>query len=143
MITSDRDDSAGLATRPLSLAAATLAALVAFSDASAAIEIEAEQEARVGKMLILKLPGNRKAGYRWHLNEEKSRGLDLVDVDQIAWTIPNDDNVRSMFFRNHSVLSIRIMPQAAGEANLAFDYFRLWGNKPFVKTHMVRVTISP
>jgi len=127
----------------MGLAVLAMAAAWAASDAWAAVEIDPTQDARVGQMLILKFPGNRRAGYRWALNEEKSSGLDLIDVDQIAWTIPNDDNVRSMFFRNHSVLSIRLMPKATGEANLAFDYFRLWGNRPFVKTHMVRVTITP
>ena len=124
------------------LAVLGLAVALSTGQAHASNKAPETRDARVGQMFMLKFPGNRAAGYRWRLNEEKSKGLELVDVDQIAWTIPNEKKgPRSMFFKNPSVLSFRVMPKAVGEANLAFDYFRMWGNKNYVKTQVVRVTI--
>jgi len=100
-------------------------------------------QGKVGEMFILRFPGNRAAGYRWRLNKERSSGLELVEVNQIAWTIPNGTARTSIFFKNPSILSIRLMPKAQGDAKLAFDYFRTWGNRPFVKTHFVDVPIPP
>lgn len=129
--------------RLMLLAALALALAFPAPKVLAASDGAEAKEARVGQPLILKFPGNREAGYRWRLNEEKSSGLDLVEVDQVAWTIPNDNESRSIFFSSPSVLSFRVVPKAAGEADLAFDYFRTWGNKPYVRTQNVRVTISP
>ena len=94
-------------------------------------------------MFILRFPENRAARYRWRLNKKRSSGLELVEANQLASTIPSGTAGTSIFFKNPSILSISVRPKAQGNAKLAFDYLRTWGNRPFVKTHFFDVTVNP
>ena len=126
-------------TRRLRLA---LLATLVFAGPLGARDAARVETAEVGKILLLKFPGNRDAGYRWRLNEAESRGLDLVTVRNVGWTI--SENRKSIFFaKRTSIMSISVMPKAAGEADLAFDYFRVWGNRIHLRTERVRVVIKP
>ncbi len=111
--------------------------------AKAAKELKLIQtsETKVGDVVFLKLPGNPKAGYKWRLNKDLSKGLDLVSVDQIGWLIAPKG--KSMFFQSQSVLNVSVKAKASGQADLAFDYFRRISGSTFVKTSLVRVIIKP
>jgi len=95
----------------------------------------------VGTQLMLKLPGNPKAGYKWKLSPQKSTGLALVEVDFIGWLMA--PGRRSVYFRKNSIQNINIVAKAEGEAILAFEYYRTWGNRAKLRTRMVTVTIKP
>lgn len=126
-------------TRRLMLA---LLATLAFAGPLGARDAAKVETAEVGKLLLLKFNGNRDAGYRWRLNEAQSHGLDLVTVRNVGWTI--SENREAIFFtKRTSVMSISVLPKAPGEADLAFDYYRIWGNKIQVRTKRVRVVIRP
>jgi predicted secreted protein len=111
--------------------------------AMAAKELKVIQtsETKVGEVVFLKLPGNPKAGYKWRLNRDLSKGLDLVSVDQIGWLIAPKG--KSMFFQSQSVLNVSVKAKASGQANLAFDYYRRISGNTFVKTSLVRIIIKP
>ncbi len=98
-------------------------------------------ETKVGEVVFLKLPGNPQVGYKWRLNKELSTGLDLVSVDQIGWLMAPKG--RSMFFQQRSVLNVVVRAKAAGQAQLAFDYYRRYSGYTYSKTSMVRVIIKP
>ena len=96
----------------------------------------------MGKLLLLKFPGDREAGFRWRFDKERSTGLDLVTVKEIGWTIP--PKRKSFFFRRQpSIMTFSVMPEAPGRADLAFEYARLWGGRLQVMTKVVRVVIRP
>ena len=95
----------------------------------------------VGQLVMLKLPGNPRAGYKWQLNKEKSKGLKLVTVDQIGWIMAPE--ARSMFFTKASILNVGVTGLKAGEADLAFDYYRTWGTHTSVRTSIVKVIVAP
>lgn len=121
-----------------------LAAALAAAAGAAPLQAAASpqiKETRVGGTLVLKLPGNPRAGYKWQLNAEQSRGLDIVDVKQIGWILAPEG--RSMFFRKESILNVAVQAKSPGEASLAFDYFRTWGNRMTVRTTTVRVIVKP
>jgi hypothetical protein len=99
------------------------------------------QETHVGEILFFKLPGDPSAGYKWRLNEGLSTGLHLVDVDQIGWLLA--EKGKSMFFKKRSALNIAVRTMAAGEAILAFDYYRRIGGRTFTKTSLIRIYIKP
>jgi predicted secreted protein len=98
-------------------------------------------ETKVGEVVFLKLPGNPQVGYKWRLNKELSTGLDLVSVDQIGWQMAPKG--RSMFFQQRSVLNVVVRAKAAGQAQLAFDYYRRLSGRTYSKTSLVRVIIKP
>ena len=76
-------------------------------------------ETKVGEVVFVKLPGNPQEGYKWRLNKELSKGLDLVSVDQIGWLMA--PKVKSMFYQPKSVLNVSVRARASGQADLAFD----------------------
>ena len=53
---------------------------------------------KIGEITFLKLPGDPQAGYKWRLDKELSKGLNLFLVDQIGWLIAPEE--KSMFFKN-------------------------------------------
>lgn len=124
------------------LAALSLALLLwpAMVRAEPEAKVDEVQHARVGETLLLKFPGNRDGGYQWTLNEGQSRGTDLVQVEEVGWVIARDQG--SLLFPQLPVLSISVLGKAPGQADLAFDYYRSWGNRPFIKSKVVRVVIA-
>ena len=48
-----------------------------------------------------------------------------------------------MFFQQRSVLNVSVRAKAAGQAHLAFDYYRTLGGRTYSKTSLVRVIIKP
>lgn len=100
------------------------------------------RQARVGEMLILRLPGNREGGFRWRIDREKSDGLENVEVKPIGWmTKPNSQ--KSLFFRELPVMSISVLPKSAGKAKIALEYYRIYHTRPnfqprtkFVRLHI-------
>ena len=101
-------------------------------------------EARAGEIMFLKLPGDPSVGYKWRLNNKLSKGLDLVEVDQLGWL--REQKVRSIFFRvqrAQSVQNIAVLAKAAGQAHLAFDCYRRMGGRTYNRTSIVRVIIKP
>jgi predicted secreted protein len=100
------------------------------------------KEMRAGETILLKLPGNPDAGYKWQLNGEESSGLDLVSVDQVGWIIAKKSG-GSVFFSTPSVLNVAIRAKEAGVAKLRFDYVRNWGNRARVRTTQVEVIVKP
>ncbi len=100
------------------------------------------RQARVGEMLILRLPGNREGGFRWRIDRKKSTGLENVEVKPIGWmTKPNSQ--KSMFFRELPVMSISVLPKSAGKAKIALEYYRIYHTRPnfqprtkFVQVHI-------
>ncbi|MFQ5625436.1 MAG: hypothetical protein ACE5FM_02150 [Methyloligellaceae bacterium] len=100
-------------------------------------------EASAGGVVFVKLPGDPSVGYKWRLNKNLSTGLDLVEVDQLGWLVPKR---RSIFFRvqrARSVQNIAVRAKAAGQADLAFDYYRRLGGRTYSRTSIVRVIIAP
>jgi len=98
-------------------------------------------EARAGRVMFIKLPGDPSAGYNWKLNRKNSKGLDLVDVKQLGWLL--EQQGRSFFFRAQSVLNIAVWPKTPGQVDLAFDYSRKLGGRTYTRTSIVRVIIKP
>ena len=126
-----------------------MAVLIFASAAPAPVVIADEKDetrsARVGELIILRLPGNREGGFRWRLDKTKSKGLENVEVKPIGWTI-QPDNGGSLFFRRElPIMSMSVLPKAAGQAEIAFEYYRLWNTRPNFqpRTKYVRVTIKP
>ena len=100
-------------------------------------------EAKAGGLMFLKLPGNPSVGYKWRLNKKLSKGLNLVEVDQLGWLVQQR---RSIFFRvqrAQGVQNIAVWAKAAGQADLAFDYYRRMGGRTYSRTSIVRVIIRP
>ncbi|GBE43367.1 chagasin family peptidase inhibitor I42 [bacterium BMS3Bbin10] len=98
-------------------------------------------ETRTGEIVFLKLPGNPSVGYKWRLNKDLSKGLDLVKVDEIGWFMAQKG--RSMFFQEQSMLNVAVRALSAGQADLAFDYYRRMGGRTYTRTSIVRVVIKP
>lgn len=98
-------------------------------------------ETRPGEMLFVKLPGNPSVGYKWRLNKDLSKGLDLVDVDEIGWLLAQKG--RSMFFQKQSVLNVLVSAKTVGQADLVFDYYRRLGGRTYIRKSIVRVVIKP
>lgn len=105
------------------------------------LKIMQTSEARVGELVFIKLPGNPQAGYKWRLNKEKSKGLNLVSVDLIGWLMAPEK--KSMFFQKQSLMNVSVKTKASGQADLAFDYFRRIGGRMVASTSLVRVIIKP
>lgn len=126
------------ACRSLLAAAAIVAAAASPLTGAEAGQVH---DTHVGGVFMLKLPGNPTGGYRWRLNVEQSRGLDLVDVQQVGWIMAPE--APSLFFRQNSTLNVAVRGKAAGEATLAFDYYRTWGSRAGVRTTLVLVRIKP
>lgn len=99
-------------------------------------------EAKTGEIVFFKLPGDPSVGYKWRLNTDLSKGLDLVTVEQIGWLIAQKG--QSMFFQQEqSKLNIAVRTLAAGQVDLAFDYYRRFGGRIYTTTSVVRVIIKP
>ncbi len=124
------------------VAAALLLVVVPISDVQADKGDETRQ-ARVGEMLILRLPGNREGGFRWRIVREKSVGLENVEVKPIGWTT-KPDSQKSMFFRELPIMSVSVLPKSAGQAKIAFEYYRIYHTRPNFqpRTKFVRVHIK-
>ena len=95
----------------------------------------------LGETLFLKLPGSPSVGFKWRLNKSVSKGLDLVKVNEVGWLMAQKG--RSMFFQAQSMLNVAVDALSAGEADLAFDYFRRIGGRTYTKTSIVRIVIKP
>ncbi len=121
---------------------AALIVLVTACGPVSAAEVPDRVETRVGQRTMLKLPGNPKAGFKWRFNAKQSSGLELVRVKQVGW-IMAPERTSFLFGQLPSVLNVSIEALAAGEANLAFDYFRNWSNRTWLKTSTIRVVIKP
>lgn len=126
-------------------AIAAVAALLAFGPGAPVWAKEPKiiqtLETMPGEIVFLKLPGNPSAGYKWKLNKNLSTGLDLVKVDEVGWLMAQKG--RSMFFQSQSMLNVAVRPKTAGQADLAFDYFRRIAGRTYTKTSIVRVIIKP
>ena len=73
-----------------------------------------------------------------------SENLDLVAVDPIGWQIRPKSQRSSLFFQGDpATMNYSVLPKHAGEADLAFDYYRNWGNRAQMKTKTIRVVIKP
>lgn len=127
--------------RRLFLALTALAVLTAPACAGESPAVSRTKHATVGELLLLKLRGNPSAGDKWRLNEEQSKGLDLVAVDQVGWIMAPE--AQSIFFQKHSILNVSVMPKAPGRAELAFDRHRTYGRHAMVNTTVIRVVIEP
>ncbi len=121
----------------LILAAALAAPAMAAEDRKATLV----KQAQVGQTLILNLPANRAAGYRWRLVEGESRGLERVDVLAIGWILSGHGNQR--LFGETDMMRFGVRPKAPGEASLVFRTRRagLHGRHIY-KTKLVRVLIE-
>ena len=95
----------------------------------------------VGETVMVKLPGNPRAGYKWQVNKKKSKNLDLITVQQVGWLLAPEG--RSYFFDQPSVLNFSVKGKAAGEAEIAFDYFRTSGAIYRVQSAIVKVFVKP
>ncbi|MGE0612869.1 MAG: protease inhibitor I42 family protein [Hyphomicrobiales bacterium] len=98
------------------------------------------RHARVGEVVMLKLPGNPKAGYRWQLSSANSRGLDLVKVDQLGWILSEEG--RSMFFKQESLLNVAVHANAPGTADITFEYWRATAAPLLIRSTTTRVVIA-
>jgi len=97
-------------------------------------------EAKAGGIMFLKLPGDPSVGYKWRLNKKLSKGLNLVEVLQLGWLVQKR---RSFFIRAQSVQNIAVRTKTAGQADLAFDYYRRMAGQTYSRTSIVRVIIEP
>lgn len=102
---------------------------------------EATHQAKVGDVVLLKLPGDPKAGFRWQLSPANSRGLDLVKVDQVGWVIAEEG--KSFFFKRESLLTVAVHAKAPGMADITFEYWRATANPLRVRSTTTRVVITP
>ncbi len=100
------------------------------------------KQAQVGQTLILNFPGNRKAARRWRFVRDRSKGLEVVDVDTLGWIISTDGN--SPAKRNRDRMRFRVLAKAAGQADLTFEFTRRgWSGKYRFEWKMVRVVVTP
>lgn len=104
-------------------------------------DIIATSEIAVGDISFVKLPGNPDLGYKWRLNSEKSRGLEFVQVDKIGWL--KGQQKRSLFAEARSRLNILLTGKAAGQAEVAFDYYKYFGGRLISRTSFIQVTVKP
>lgn len=120
-----------------------LAALVFPGGAHAGKEPEIinTSEVSVGDIAFVKLPGNPDLGYKWRLNREMSRGLERVAVEKIGWL--KQPQERSLFAKARSRLNVLLTGKSAGQADIAFDYYRYFGGRIISKTSIVRVNVKP
>ena len=104
-------------------------------------EVIKTSEVTVGGIAFVKLPGNPDLGYKWRVNPERSRGLERVKVEKIGWLKAPQE--RALFAEARSRLNVLLTGQAAGQADVAFDYYRSFGGRVISKTSIVRVTVKP
>ncbi len=123
-----------------SLVAATVV-LAGSAGIVAATEVPEMVQTSVGQLIMVKFPGNPRAGYKWRLNRQQSEGLALVSVDEVGWIMAPEGS--SIYFDKPSVLNVAIKGMVAGEAALAFDYYRTWGSRNRVRTSIVKVIVIP
>ena len=120
--------------------AAIACAVVGFAVADDDPKITTIRDAKVGEKLILDFPGNRVAAHRWRLVKEKSRGLDLVEVDPIGWIISPE---RSSLYANEDTMRFRVLAKAPGRASLTFEHnYRGWANRYYFKRETIEVVIT-
>jgi hypothetical protein len=105
-----------------------------------AIELEIKQ-AKVGQSLILDFKGNKKAVHRWRLVKDRSRGLSLVEVDEMGWTLSTDAEASKHKARD--TMRFFVLPKAPGEAELIFEhnYRSMRGGGYNFKYKTVRIVI--
>lgn len=96
---------------------------------------------RVGEIVMVKLPGSPRAGYKWQVNKKRSKNLDLITVQQVGWLLAPKG--RSYFFDQTSVLNFSVKGKAVGKAEIAFDYFRTSGAIYRVQSATVNVFVEP
>lgn len=120
---------------------AAVLALPSGASAGKEPEIIETSEVSVGDIAFVKLPGNPDLGYKWRVNREKSRGLDRVKVEKIGWLKAPQE--RALFAEARSRLNVLLTGMAAGQADVAFDYYRSFGGRVISKTSIVRVTVRP
>lgn len=121
-----------------------LAAGLALPSAAAAQkvpEVIQTSEVTVGDISFVKLPGNPDLGYKWRVNRERSRGLDRVKVEKIGWLKAPQE--RALFAEARSRLNVLLTGKSAGQADVAFDYYRSFGGRIISRTSIVRVTVKP
>jgi len=99
------------------------------------------QSTRVGEVVFVKLPGNPTIGYKYRLNRELSKGLDLVKVDFLGWLMTS--KTRTIFFRKRDTMNVAVRAKAAGQVELAFDYYRNISDQTHLTTSLVHVNIKP
>ena len=105
-------------------------------------ELEVKQT-QVGQILILDFKGNKKAVHRWRLVKDRSQGLNLVEVDEIGWTLSADTEASS--HKAKDTMRFRVLPKAPGEAELTFEhnYRSMRGSGYNFKYKTVRIVIAP
>lgn len=129
-----------LTVRTLLFVAAAACAAIGFAVAGNNPKATGIKDARVGQRLILDFPGNRSAAQRWRLVREKSRGLELVDVDPIGWIISPE---RSSLYANEDTMRFSVIAKTPGRASLTFEHnYRGWGNRYYFKWKTVDVVIT-
>lgn len=80
--------------------------------------------AKVGEPFVIDVPGRTSIEYRWQINKERSKGLELLDIDHIGWQYPRDEgqkNRRSTFGTPRTA-KFYIRPKAPGVSQLALEY---------------------
>ena len=87
-------------------------------------EYERNIKAKVGEALVIDVPGRVSIEYRWQINTEKSKGLELLDISHIGWIYPIDEDnkkTRSSFGAPRTA-KFYIQPKAPGVIQLVLEY---------------------
>lgn len=127
--------------RSLSRILAAFVMLASVQPATAKDDIPESVETQVGKIILVKLPGNPRAGYKWQVNKKRSKHLNLVAIQQVGWLLAPEGG--SYFFDQPSMLNFSVKGKAVGQAEVAFEYFRTSGTIYRIKTATVTVFVKP
>ncbi len=113
----------GIFTLVVALIAAAVVTLSQF------VEFDGEEyskniRVKVGEQFVIDVPGRTSIEYRWQINKEKSKGLELLEIDHIGWQYPLEEskkNKRSSFGTPRTA-KFYIRPKAPGVTQLSLEY---------------------
>lgn len=113
----------GIFTLAVALLAAGVVVLSQF------VEIDGEEypkniRVKVGEQFVIDVPGRTSIEYRWQINTEKSKGLELLEIDHIGWQYPLDESKknRRSSFGTPRTAKFYIRPKAPGVTQLSLEY---------------------
>lgn len=125
----------------LPIAAMMMACVPAAYTMAPAPKVIFTKQVKVGEQTFVKLPGNPEACYKWRLNPGMSQGLGLVSVKMIGWLMAKKG--RSIFKQEKNLMNVSVAGKAAGEARLAFDYYRIQEGRYVTRTSLVKFIVKP
>ena len=81
---------------------------------------------RVGNSLVLNMKGKSSVEFRWQLNKRRSSKIDILNVDHIGWTYPEQQKKKTGtgLFGVNRISRFSIEAKSPGVSYLTFEYKR-------------------